>query len=324
MIFLEVDTGGGYVSVACLLEYSEAEDLETVGTTTRQNGGWRTALGLVQGLAINGSGLIPKDALLFSYEDLLTLKRNKTLFNVRIDTDEYEVYLTELTLDANGATDLGFTFKMVATGNPDGPPIPPDPPPSGYSVLFVTDPVDENNETAVMIRINGGTTGDTYNYTITSSGGGTPIVGSGTVTGNPTNFMEDVSTLGDGTLTVELTLTNANGTGSPVQDTVLKDTTPPPPAPSGYSVVFDEDPVLAAATSFTVQNVTVGWNYSFAITSSGGGSPVTGNGTISTSPNETIPVNVGTLPNGTLTINLTMTNAGGAGPTVSDTTTKSI
>jgi len=57
--------------------------------------------------------------------------------------------------------------------------------------------------------------GATYNYTITTSGGGGPVTGSETVSPSTHSVSGvDVSTLPDGTLTVSVT-TPANATYSP-------------------------------------------------------------------------------------------------------------
>ena len=310
--FLEIDRGTGYETVACLLEWSEAEDTEMVGTTTRQNGGWRTSLGLVQGLAVSGSGVVPKDQALLSWEAMTALKRARTIFNFRIDTDEYTGIITELTLDASGDQDLGFTFKILLAEVP--PALAPDPPdpggaPSGYSVAWVNDPFDLNNYTQARFSISGAEIGATYNYTISSTGGGTPIAGSGTVSVSPFETTEDISTLGDGTITVEVTLTNGNGTGSPVTDTATLDTTP---APSGYALAWDNDPILsdtAAALTLTAGNGE-GTSLSGVITSSGGGSPVNVNESFVSTPYG-FTVNVSSLPNGTLSANITVLGPGG-------------
>ncbi|MFA7275684.1 MAG: inverse autotransporter beta domain-containing protein [Pseudobdellovibrionaceae bacterium] len=102
-------------------------------------------------------------------------------------------------------------------------------PPSGYTTLFTTDPVYSGNVTAAAFSITGGTATDTYNYTITSSGGGTPVTGSGTITTSPQTISGiDVSGLTDGTLTVSVTLTDASSnTGAAATDTVTKDVLAP-------------------------------------------------------------------------------------------------
>lgn len=98
--------------------------------------------------------------------------------------------------------------------------------PTGYSVDIQIDPVTGDNEEAFAFNIDGGEIGATYNYSITSSGGGTAVTGSGTIENDPEEIENvDVSGLGDGTLTVSVYLTDATGNvGTPVTATAEKDT----------------------------------------------------------------------------------------------------
>lgn len=97
--------------------------------------------------------------------------------------------------------------------------------PSGYAVNFTSDPINAANQTASAFEITNAEIGTTYNYTITSSGGGTAVTGTGTVNSTTQNITNvDVSGLNDGTLTVSLTLTSTFSTVGPaVIDTVMKD-----------------------------------------------------------------------------------------------------
>lgn len=96
--------------------------------------------------------------------------------------------------------------------------------PSGYSVVFTTDPISDANASAAAFQFSGAEVGCTFNYTITSSGGGTPVTGSGTISSASQSVTGiNVSGLADGTLTVSATLTDAaNNTGSAATDTVVK------------------------------------------------------------------------------------------------------
>lgn len=101
--------------------------------------------------------------------------------------------------------------------------------PAGYGVTFTTTPVFSGNETAVDFDITTAEVGSTYNYSITSSGGGAPITGSGTISGATESITGiDVSGLTDGTLTVSVTLTDLSANaGAAVTDTATKDTAAP-------------------------------------------------------------------------------------------------
>ena len=185
---------------------------------------------------------------------------------------------------------------------------------------WITVPITPANETAVQFNIIGGTNGNTYNFSITSTGGGSPVTGSGTIDANPDPITANVSSLGNGGITVEVTLTNIIGTGAPVTDTVQKGS-----APTGYSVVWTTDPINAgneANAEFDIIGGTAGNTYNFTVTSSAGGTPLTGNGTIITDPTPRI-LDVSSLPDGTLTVQVELTNAFGTGAPVTDTVNKS-
>ncbi|MEZ2415246.1 gliding motility-associated C-terminal domain-containing protein, partial [Muriicola sp. E247] len=94
---------------------------------------------------------------------------------------------------------------------------------SGYTVLINQDPINGGNETAVSFTFTAAEVGATYNYSFTSSSGGTPVSGSGiVVSAGETISGNDLSGLGDGTITLSVTLTNINGTGAPATDTASK------------------------------------------------------------------------------------------------------
>ena len=94
--------------------------------------------------------------------------------------------------------------------------------------------------------------GDTYNYTVSSSGGGTAVSGSGTVTAATQDVTGiNVSTLPDGTLTYSVTLTDSSGqTGAAATATATLQTV----APTGYTITANQSEIgssAAASTGFT-------------------------------------------------------------------------
>ena len=104
--------------------------------------------------------------------------------------------------------------------------------------------------------------GDTYNCTITSSGGGTPVTNSGTVTSATQDVTGiNVTALSDGTLTFNVTLTDAAGNAGPTATaTATLDQT----IPSGYSITADYSVINAAAATsagFTFAGAEVGDTY---------------------------------------------------------------
>ncbi|RUA15467.1 MAG: hypothetical protein DSY83_07530 [Flavobacteriia bacterium] len=97
--------------------------------------------------------------------------------------------------------------------------------PSGYTAQIDQDPIDQTNEDTVSFTFANAELNATYNYTISSDGGGVPVSGTG-----PINSVDqqltgiNLSGLGNGTITLSVTLSNTNGTGSAATDTVTKET----------------------------------------------------------------------------------------------------
>lgn len=95
--------------------------------------------------------------------------------------------------------------------------------PSGYAVAFLSGPI-----TASGFEVSNAYVGASYAFTISSSGGGTPVTGSGIVAGSNHQVTGlDLSGLADGTLTLSLTLTDPVGNaGAPAIATMTKDASP--------------------------------------------------------------------------------------------------
>ena len=97
--------------------------------------------------------------------------------------------------------------------------------PTGYSIAIDQTKIDAGNSSSLRFTFAGAEVGATYDYTITSSGGGTDVTGTGTIaTATDQISLIDVNGLEDGTLTLSVTLTDAaNNEGSSITDTVVKD-----------------------------------------------------------------------------------------------------
>lgn len=193
--------------------------------------------------------------------------------------------------------------------------------PSGYSVLFDRDSYNSTQISTVGIDISGAVIGETYHATISSSGGGSPII---VTDANPSESFSidniDCSELTDGTLTVTLYMVDFEGNqGANSTDTAIKDTI----APSGYSILFDQDPITnteVSNVSFSVSGGVANNTYNYIISSSGGGTPVTGSGTAPSATFSISGVNLSALSSGVLTVQFRMTDIyGNVGSYVTDT-----
>lgn len=83
-------------------------------------------------------------------------------------------------------------------------------------------------------------------------------------------------------------------------------------APSGYAVAFDQNLITFSnqeKVSVKVTGAEVGATYSYTITSAGGGTPVTGTGSVSAATFDINNINVTALADGQLTISLRLTDA---------------
>ena len=102
--------------------------------------------------------------------------------------------------------------------------------PTGYSVTIDQILINEDNDTAFSYLLSGAEVGATYQYQITSSGGGTALVGSGTVNSAVQNSpIINVSSLAQGLLTLSVTLSDTAGNiGAAAIATVTKQYNRPP------------------------------------------------------------------------------------------------
>ncbi len=117
--------------------------------------------------------------------------------------------------------------------------------PQGYGLSSLITGIGVFNETNFSFDLSDAELNGTYSYTISSSGGGTSLTAQGNVTGANQSFGPiDVSSLPDGTLTVEMVLSDALGNeGTPASIGVTKDTTPPVMA---FTERPEEDKIIVA------------------------------------------------------------------------------
>ncbi len=235
-------------------------------------------------------------------------------------------------IDVSGLMDgtLTFTVTVIDAAGNVGAPVTATAvlergAPTGYGITLGNDAVNAAEAGSTSFTFAGAEIGSQYDYTITSSGGGTPITGSGTITSTTQQITGiDVSSLPDGTLTFSVILTDTNSNiGDAVTATATLDQTPP----SGYSITVDQDPIdagTATDVSFTFAGAEEGATYSYTITSDGGDGEVIGSGTVLSTSQQITGIDVSSLPSGLLTFTVTLTDAAGnVGVSVTDTATLS-
>ncbi len=195
--------------------------------------------------------------------------------------------------------------------------------PSGYTIAATDTLLNATEATAASFTFTGAEVGATYSYTVISSGGGTPVTGSGTISSATQQVTGiNVSSLPDGTLTYSVTLRDTAGnTGGAATATATLDKT----APAGYAVTANDtllNATEATAAGFAFTGAEVGTTYNYTVTSSGGGTPVTGSGTIASATQQVTGINVSSLPGEMLTYSVTLTDtAGNAGAAATATAT---
>jgi cyclophilin family peptidyl-prolyl cis-trans isomerase len=182
-----------------------------------------------------------------------------------------------------------------------------------YSVTADQALLGPSNDAAASFTIGGVAQGDTYTYKVTSSGGSGTVSNSGTVTatGQSQQVTVNVSTLAAGTLTYSVQVTHDGITGAAVTATTVLDETPP----TGYSVVPNNTAYGAAQISsggFTIAGGAAGDTYIYQISSSNGGTPISGSGTMS-SASAVVGggIDLAPLNDGTLSFSVTLTDSVG-------------
>ncbi len=122
--------------------------------------------------------------------------------------------------------------------------------PSGYTVVIDQSYINNANKAAVSFTFTGAEVGATYNYTISSSGGGTNVTGSATVSSAGQQITGINTTgLGDGTLTLSVTLTDpAGNVGTAATNNKTKDVVAP--------VISATSPASSAGVTSSAANVT--------------------------------------------------------------------
>jgi len=196
--------------------------------------------------------------------------------------------------------------------------------PTGYTATFDDALINGVEQAAIGFHIHGATTGALYRWSIASSGGGATLSNSATVVASDQAVSGiNVSGLADGVLTLKVTLEMQGLAGAEVQATTQKDTQ----KPSGYAVAFGVTQINAAnqkGVELRFSNAEVGAGYRVEFTSSGGGTTVVREGTISQAAETLAGLDLSSLPDGVVTARAVLTDiAGNVGDAVTTSLAKS-
>jgi TP901-1 family phage major tail protein len=119
---LYIDSGSGFFPVGCLTSHSFSEESETIDTTTRDNAGWNTTKATNQSYSISFSGLVLENQNTVgkqTYNDLKSIKRNRTLIKWRVDQSESgEGIITSLSDSNEMEESVSFDAELIGYGKP--------------------------------------------------------------------------------------------------------------------------------------------------------------------------------------------------------------
>ncbi|WP_432451965.1 Ig-like domain-containing protein [Agarivorans sp. QJM3NY_29] len=155
------------------------------------------------------------------------------------------------------------------------------------------------------------------------------ITGASATTAQVATFLQSITynnTAGSPDLSARsATVVINDGTDDSLTRTVTINVTGDITPPSGHSVALNQtsyNATQASSLSFQFASGEIGANYSYSLTSTGGGSAITGTGTLATAVDTVSSLNVTGLNNGTLTLSVVVTDAAGnAATAVTDTAT---
>ena len=250
------------------------------------------------------------------------------------DTDNASFKISGSTLQADNAASLAagtYSVRIQTEDNNGGT----------YQEEFTITVVDDLGPTVTISSDKASLkTGETATLTFTlseaSSNFGEDDVAftGGTLSGfagSGTSYTATFTPSANATLTATIdvnasTFTDAAGNDNTAatQATIAIDTE----APAGYGVSIDQATITVAnhtALSFTLNAAEVGADFDYTITSSGGGTSVTGNGAVASANQQVSGIDVSGLPNGTLTLSVTLTDVlGNEGNPATDNVTKTV
>jgi predicted secreted protein len=119
---LSIDSGGGFVEIACLTDNSMSETADMLDTTTRDNEGWRTYRPGAQTGSIDFSGVLETSGSL-TFDGLRVLARAGTLIDWKVssteggDTYSGEGYISSLSEEASVESFVTFSGSIQISGD---------------------------------------------------------------------------------------------------------------------------------------------------------------------------------------------------------------
>lgn len=125
-----IKKNGVYFPVGCLTSSPLSETVDMIGSTTRENEGWKTNLPTNQGYSIELSGLMVMDDEdsgneVLSYRELRAKKRNTELIEWKRTTlggyyiDSGKAYITAISDSDEADGFITFSASLVGFGKPD-------------------------------------------------------------------------------------------------------------------------------------------------------------------------------------------------------------
>ena len=113
---LELFVDAAWTPIGCLTDNGFSEEVETIGTTTRNSSTWKTELVTKQKYSISFTG-IETDGVLTSTQ-LKTLKRLRAVVSWRINSDTGSGYITSISESSPAGDFSTFNGEIVGYGSP--------------------------------------------------------------------------------------------------------------------------------------------------------------------------------------------------------------
>ena len=215
--------------------------------------------------------------------------------------DDGKIILTLTLTDKNGNTGEAVADSVMKDTKA----------PSGYAVSFNQDMINISNTGNVSFQMKDAEVTSEYKFIISDSEGN-EIADSGIVMSSSQKVNGlNLSSLSDGKISLGVSLTDTAGNdGIAVRDSIMKDTD----APEEFNVRIDQDIINQrnnSNVSFTISRTTSGMLYDYWFVSNAGTDSVKGSGIVDDSTYQVKDIDLISLNDGTVTLNLVLTDTYG-------------